>query len=108
MRAGELRHRVSIWQPVPGQRNAYGERLPGPPQLVARVWASLRSLSAKRMEIARAYASSVTHEIHLRWRSGLSTQQYLTVGDRRFTINGIMDPDGRKRELIMFATEVTS
>lgn len=106
MRAGRLRHRVRI-ERRSTSRNALGE--------LVRAWTPIRTVSADVREKSagegisgdKAAAAKVV-EVRLRRLSApdLSTADRLVYRGRTLAIRSILDPDGRRAEVLVEATEL--
>jgi SPP1 family predicted phage head-tail adaptor len=97
VRAGELRHRVTI-QGRTITRNSYGEeKVDWMP--VATVWAEVTDLSGREYFAAQQVQAEVTTRIRIRYRPGVAPEMRVVAGARTFDILAVLDPDGRRREL---------
>lgn len=72
---------------------------------VATVWARVLPLSGDERLEADAISGSLTHEIHLRWRSDIGPDMRLRQDVRLLDLKVVMDPDGRQRFLRCFGEE---
>lgn len=77
---------------------------------VAWIWGTLTALGStssairdvqERPELAQRY------RIVMRWHVGLDGTNRLRLGERVFRVLSAVDPDGRRRELIVVAREIT-
>lgn len=106
MRAGLLRHYVTIQRAIEGAPNAANEK--------AIAWAPLRTVSAsidfqggaERFD-GKAFTAAGTVLIVIRWPHGISVtpKDRITHGTRIFDIDSVDDRDGRRRELRIVARE---
>ena len=71
-----------------------------------RPWIEIRPAGASAANYGMAAQSVVTTEIRLRFIEGVKPIHRVKVGSRIFSINGVANPDGRKRELVLFCVEV--
>lgn len=93
MRAGRLRHRVTIEQPTTTQDPNTGEQVPGW-AAVATVWASVEPLSAREFIAAGAGQSSVSARVMMRYRSDVTAGMRLTYRGKVYNIKGVLpDPE---------------
>jgi SPP1 family predicted phage head-tail adaptor len=104
MRAGRLRHRITI-QEKSVSRNTYGEE-----QIswvdVATVWGAVEPLRGDEfIESARAGAE-VTTRIVIRYRSGIQPEMRVVYGSHVYDVVAVIDVDGRGRELQLMCREV--
>jgi len=104
MNAGDLRDTIEL-QSVTGEtRDAYGASTPTW-TTYATVWAEIKPLSARQMDIGRTYSDSVSHAIRIRYRDGVSPTHRAKFGSRVFAINGAVETE-RRVEITLFATEL--
>jgi SPP1 family predicted phage head-tail adaptor len=104
MRTGRLRHRVEILAPSTSQ-NGYGEP-EGSWTPVATVWAemvpSLRATREAFAAMSEQRSARLSMECRLRYRDGLSPRETrLRWRDQVYDVEAVMDPDGRRRELLL-------
>lgn len=104
MRAGRLRKRVSIQQPVQAV-NAYGERIVTW-STVATVWAAVEPLRGREMFDAEQVQAEISHRVILRYRSGLDSTYRLLLASRVLQIQTVIDVDERHRELHLMCREM--
>lgn len=76
-------------------------------QDMAEVWADLKSRSANRRATAGQEHLAVTHQIIVRYRENLKTARRILIGGRTFSIDGVLDPDEKRRILHFSVTEGT-
>lgn len=104
MRAGRLRARVKIQQPTE-TRDAFGEVVQAWADLDTDVPVEIRGLRSREFIEAAATESDITHEIRLRFRSDLTPKMRMVAtggcaAGEVYELIGVMDPDGRRRELV--------
>lgn len=93
MRAGPLRHRVTIERPAYQQEPLTGEMLQSW-ALVAVVWARVEDLSARDFIAASAAQSAVTARIVIRYREGIDSAMRILHRGKIYNIHGVLaDPD---------------
>lgn len=97
MRAGKLRHRVTIEQPGQAQDPTTGEMIPGW-QAVATVWASIEPLSVRDFMAAQAAQSEVSARITIRHREGLDPTMRITHRGKAYKIEGLLPDDRSGRQ----------
>lgn len=107
MRAGQLRHHVTI------QRRSTGEDALGQPLLtwsdVATVHANVRQLSGRELMTAGAERAENTARVTMRYRADLVEKMRLLYGAIVYDITSVSDLDGRRRELeVMCKTGVSN
>ena len=106
MRAGALRHRVTL-QSVGTTYDDYGD-LSDSWSTDASVWASVNPISAKEEYIAGELTGVATHEIQIRYRSGVTEQNRILFGSRVFQIESVRDWQERGVHIKILAKEVTT
>lgn len=100
MRAGKLRHRVTIQSLVAGspQQTPSGE-----PDVswtdVATVWASVEPLRGRELFAAQEHHSRVEVRIRMRYRSGITAAMRVFWDSRYYNIVVVLDAEERHREL---------
>lgn len=92
MRAGKLRHKVTIQAPSTTQDPKTGEMLAGWVD-IASVFASIEPLSAREFIAAQAQQSEISARVTIRYRPGITAAMRLLHGDRIYNIHGVLaDP----------------
>lgn len=106
MRAGALRHRITIEQPA-GTVDTFGEQ-DDTWTTVATVWGSLEAAGKGGSEGSQQerMEAVVSYEVHLRYRGSLTPGMRLTLGSRHFDVVSVADLEGRGRELVLICKEV--
>lgn len=97
MRAGELRHRIILQEPV-HTRNTFNEMVTTYSD-VATVWASIEWGSGRRYEAASQLNSEVQGIIRIRYRSDVRPEWRLQYGSRYFQILSMANIRERDEEL---------
>lgn len=103
MRAGQLRHRVTIQQATETQ-DSYGAVVQSWSTL-ANVWASIEARTGRETFTAAQVYATADHIITIRHRSDVTPKMRITYGARTFGIEGAVDPDGRKKSTILYVRE---
>ena len=108
MRAGRLRHRITI-QSVGSTYDDYGD-LSDSWTTLASVWASISPLSGKEEYIAKELSGVATHSVKIRYRTGVTAQNRIEFGSRILQIEGVKDWNEYKagRCLELICKEVTT
>lgn len=108
MRAGRLRHRVTI-QTVGSTYDDYGD-LSDSWSTLASVWASISPFASKEQDIAAELSGVATHIVKIRYRSGINPKNRVLFGSRILQILGIKDWNEYKagRCLELICMEVTT
>lgn len=106
MKAGSLRHRVTIQKPGPGVQDPDTGAMTYPWQEVAQVWASIEPLSVRDFMAAGANQSEISARIVIRYRSGIDSTMRILEGGRVFNIKGVLpDPDSGREYLTLPVSE---
>lgn len=103
MKSGALRHRVKIQSATEGQ-DSYGAVTQTWAD-VATVWASIEARGTRETFTASQQFATADHVITIRHRSDVTPKHRIVYGSRVFDIEGAVDPDGRKRSLVIYARE---
>lgn len=104
IRAGQLRHRVTIQKATETQDvsgdvvQTWGTH--------ARPWVAVEGLSGVELFTARQTRAEAELKFHARNVNGVTPKMRILWGTRVFDITAVLDPDGRGRELTLVATEV--
>lgn len=106
MRAGRLRHRISI-QSVGSTYDDYGD-LSNSWSTDAIVWASVSPVSGNQEKIAGELTGVETHRIRIRHRAGVSAHNRVQFGARIFEIVSANNWDERNVYIEILAKEVTT
>lgn len=106
MRAGKLRNRVHI-QEQEGTRTASGAVNPDAGwHTVASRWAEITAESGSESVQSQQVQAESTLNMRFRYFDGLRVQHRIKLGSRTFSINSVLDVEGRKREHLCTVTEV--
>lgn len=110
MRAGFLRHRVTI-QRYELVVDEYGAPLRGESRKelwkdVATVWASVEAVSGREFFASQQVQSEVTHKVTIRFRPGVAADMRIVHGGKVFGIVAPL-PDNRGTRLVLMCREVS-
>jgi len=100
---GRLRHRLALEQ---ASRTADGGG--GAAEnwtTVAQIWGRIRPTGGTELVDADCLSGRVSHEITLRYRTGVEPAMRITRGSRRFEIVAVIDIDERRRWLKCLCVE---
>lgn len=106
MRAGSLRHLMTLEHEAEGGTDAGGDPIPGGWSALATVPVAITPLEGSEALRGMQLEARVTHEVRMRWRAGVTSAMRGTVGTRVFHFRRVTDPDERRRELHIMAEEV--
>ncbi|MBO1529648.1 phage head closure protein [Psychrobacter sp. F1192] len=95
VKAGELRHRVTIQRYVSGGRDADGHLLDGEWTTHKKVYAKVTPLSTKDLLTAQAAQSEITARMMVRYKTGTSLDTTMRViwQGRTYAIDSLGLPD---------------
>lgn len=106
IRAGELRDRVTLQRWTPADDPRWGQG--GSWTEYATVWASVTPTQAVERLRDQGVQSEVSHQIRLRYRPDVAAKDRVLYRGKPLDVVGVIDPDGRKRELMIEAKEHAS
>lgn len=106
MRAGALRHRVTIQERATG-RDAVGQPVDSW-QTFATRWAEVTDVEGRELVRDGAYSAQVTTLVRIRHLDGVTADMRVVHGSRTLELVGPpIDKEGRVRELELPCREVT-
>ena len=94
MRAGKIRHRITVYKKTSG-RSPTGAVLPLTWTAWIVLWASFESLSVKDILTAQAAGSEVEARCMLRYRNDIDSTMQIEHRGKRYDIDGEPMPDNR-------------
>jgi head-tail adaptor len=111
IRAGQLTRLVQIVAPTYAQ-DEFGEQQIdwASPSLVAETYANVEPLGGRELELARGFATTVSHKITIDYIPNLDATMRLlftphTGPQVYYNINAITDPTGQDRWRVLYCTE---
>lgn len=104
MRAGLLRHRVTI-QDKTAVQDGYGEETLTWSTYAER-WASVEPLQGREFLEGKALAAEVTVRIRLRFVSGAAPEMRVVYGEHTYEIVSVIDVDLRGVEMVLMCREI--
>ena len=104
MRAGRLKHRVTIETPG-GTASTFGE-VAQTWSTVATVWAAVEPTSSRERVENEQTKTFTTHRVLMRYRDDVSTVERVTFGSRTLNIQSIINPNEQNATLELLCTEV--
>lgn len=99
MKAGSLRHRVTIQRPASAQNPNTGATTTTWEE-VTQVWASVEPLSAREFIAAKAGQSEIQARIVIRYRSGIDATMRILYRDQVYNIEGVLPDPVSGREYL--------
>lgn len=110
MRAGNLRHRITLQRRKQtkdelGQPSLDWVDLPG-----GAISADIQPMTSRERMVAQANQSELTHMVEIRYQAQFSDPRYMATlrikyGNRIFNIQGSIDPDERHKSLELSCSE---
>lgn len=103
MRAGKLRHRVTI-KARNDTQNDTGEAVASWTE-VATVWAAVEPLRGRELLTAQSINSEVTGTIRMRYRAGIEASMRAEYAGKVYNIVAVVNPDERNIELLLYTSQ---
>lgn len=104
MRAGELRHQITIQHKTVTRGGMGGEVITWSD--VGTVWAAVEPISGREYFAAKTENAEVSHRIRIRHRNGITSGMRVSWGARVFDIQAVLDIQERGREIHLMCVEV--
>ena len=105
MRAGRLRHRVTIQRPV-NMQSEYGSKTGYAWEDLATVWASVEPLRGREFLDAEAEGAEVTTRIVIRYRENVGPACRVVWGTRAYDVVSTLSVEERDRQIELMCREV--
>ena len=107
MRAGLLRHRVTIQEPISSTGGGVGASRKQSFEDSRDVWAAVWPLSGKELIAAQQLGSEITSRIRIRYTAGVTPKLRLRLGDTTtyYDIVSVINPDMRNIYLDLMVRE---
>ena len=102
LRAGDLNQRITLHGPADGDRNDE----PTSGVIAENVPAQKRALRGREILASGRDVSEQWVEWRIRYRADLGAANHLTHGSQEYDIEGIDDPTGNRRVLVIMARAV--
>ncbi|MBI4800635.1 MAG: phage head closure protein [Desulfarculus sp.] len=106
MRAGALRHRVAIQQPVTSTPEGQAEPVVTYVPFALDAWASVEPLNGREFFAAGGRQAEVSHRVRLRYLAGVKADMRVLHEGRALDIKAVIDPQERHRELVLMCLEL--
>ena len=103
MRAGPLRCRVTIEEPVETQ-GSDGSVIQAW-ETFATAWASIEPLIGKEYFAQQREQATVSHKIRMRHVAGITHKMRIAWGTRLFEIESVLNVGERNREIVLMCSE---
>ncbi len=105
MRAGDLRHRITI-QELTEVKDPLSGEVTNDWKDICTIWAEIRALRGREYFAAQQTIAESSHEITIRYRKGIKPTMRAVHDDRIFDIQAVLDKDGKMRYLSLVCKEV--
>ena len=106
MRAGNLRHRVTI-QTFTTTTDSYGQPIESWATF-AEVWGAVEPLTGREYFQAQQVQAEVNYRVRLRYLAGVVPTMRVLHDGRTLEVQAVINPDERNRELQLMCREVDS
>ena len=106
MRAGNLRHLVTIQKNTPTADGMGGQTASW--AATSTAWAGIWPVSAKERVSNQQLETQLTHKIRIRYQAGVTTAKRVKYDTRYFKIISIINMDERNITLDLLCTEIES
>jgi SPP1 family predicted phage head-tail adaptor len=103
VRAGELRHRITL-QARPATKDGLGQESDAFAD-VATVWAKVEPLAGRELLTAQQVLATVTHKVTLRYRDGVTAKMRVLWGVRTFDVEVVLNLQEQDTELNLLCVE---
>ena len=104
--AGRLRQKINIVSTSSAQDTTGGQSLAVTTTFAENIWASIEALSGVEKFAAHEFVSEVSHQVVIRYLAGVTSAMQVVFQDRQFQIHAVLNPDERKKFLILMCNEV--
>lgn len=105
MRAGLLRHRITIQQKSATRTASGAESVTWAEY--DTLWASVEPLAGRELELAKQIHDEVNHRIWIRYRSGVIPEMRVLYGSRKFDILSVVNTAERDIRMQLMCREIT-
>lgn len=103
MRAGRLRHQITIEQPI-RTRDEYGEDVASY-QTFVTVWANKRQPGGREMFTENVTEAEIKTIFEIRFRDDIDESMRVNWKGNYFDIQAITDPTGREEALVLMCVQ---
>lgn len=103
LRSGDLRRRVTIQQRTATQ-DTFGQSSVTWTDLFS-CWADIQPMNGRELLAAQAQQFEVTHQVVIRWRSGVTPAMRVVYQGRFMDVQSVIDVDTQHRRLTLMCSE---
>jgi SPP1 family predicted phage head-tail adaptor len=104
MRAGKLRHRITLQAKTIGV-DEYGGPAKTWTDVATNISASVEPLSGRELVNAQTVNAEITTKITMRYRAGVIAANRITHEGKFYNLQSVIDPELKHKELILMASE---
>lgn len=104
MKAGDLRHRVTIEEKSVVRDGYGGEEITW--STVATVWAAVEPLRGREFLEGHSLEAAVDTRIRIRYRSGLLPSMRVTWGSHAYDVQAVLEIQSKRREIHLMCGEI--
>ena len=101
---GDLRRRVTLQQRSSEAANSYGQASTSWTDVVS-TWADIQPMNGRELMSAQAQQSEVTHQVEIRYRTGVLPRMRVVYQSRVFEIQSVIDVGMQHRRLTLMCSE---
>lgn len=105
MRAGKLRHRVTLLRLDDSARDTFGDASGSYVTIADGLWASIEPLSGSELWTAQQVRADVTHKVTLRYNGDVTGKCRIEWDGRFFELGPPMSTEERLFDLVLTAVE---
>jgi SPP1 family predicted phage head-tail adaptor len=103
IRVGDLQRQVTI-QTRTATQDTFGQQSVAWTDMVA-TWAAIEPLSGRELLAAEAVAAEVTHQVVIRYRTGISAANRIVYQGRIFDVHSVIDENMNHRKIVLLCSE---
>lgn len=103
IRSGDMKRRITF-QTRSATKDGYGQESTTWSDLLS-CWADIQPLSGRELVAAQAQLAETTHEIQIRYRTGITAALRVVYQGRIFNVLSVIDQDMQHRRLSLMCSE---
>ena len=104
IRTGDLRRRITIQQRSSESPDGFGQASTSWTDVVS-TWADIQPMNGRELMSAQAQQSEVTHQVEIRYRTGVLPRMRVVYQSRVFDIQSVIDVGMQHRRLQLQCSE---
>lgn len=111
MKAGKLRHKVTLLQPLDSITDKGDDEITYDTANGVQLWANIEPLQGRELQFAMQVRGDVTHRIEMRYNANINHRSILRWVDgagntRTFNLGPNVDPELRGIKSLFYAVEI--